>query len=323
MRLLFGTLRYRNSPVFYPAARFLLDGQPLLDALQLPLLLEEQRALDSPEGVHVLDFDFRPERIANSAHADVRVAAECPLFHVSGRDTDVAQDLAQCDQVVTCLFSGPQIRFPDNFHQWHAGAVEINQADLRAASVNLVDQAPGVLLDVHACNASALFLARGDELQRSIDAQRQVVLRDLVPLGQVRVHVILAVHLAVRRDLAVQRQSRQHCCFHGRPVHHWQRAGKSPANEADMSIWLGVRVARRASTVHLGLGQKLSVNLEADDDFVRGCGLLKNWCAGGQVSPRLLGPEPCERPGSLPPPAGTSAPVTAVLSRSRGKLAPD
>ena len=46
------------------------------------------------------------------------------------------------------------------------------------------------------------------DLEPAVRGQRQVVLRDLVALQQVRVGVVLAVELGVLRDLAVEGERR-------------------------------------------------------------------------------------------------------------------
>src|SRR5207249_7493605 len=67
-----------------------------------------------------------------------------------------------------------------------------------------VDQLARVLLEVDAPDAHPPL----PELEAAVDAHGQVVLADLVALGQVGVHVVLAVELGVPGDLAVQRERR-------------------------------------------------------------------------------------------------------------------
>ena len=63
--------------------------------------------------------------------------------------------------------------------------------------------------------AAADRLAVDRELEMSVERQRQVVLRDLVALGQVRVEVVLAVELGEGGDVAVQRERGAHREVHG------------------------------------------------------------------------------------------------------------
>jgi hypothetical protein len=66
-----------------------------------------------------------------------------------------------------------------------------------------VDQLPGVFLEVGAGDADLLAALDFDP---ALARERQVVLRDLVVLGQVGVEVVLPVELRVRRDRAVERE---------------------------------------------------------------------------------------------------------------------
>ena len=81
------------------------------------------------------------------------------------------------------------------------------------------------------------------DLQPAVVAQRQVVLADLVALGQVGIVVVLAVPLGEAGDLAVQGQGRLDGKLDRAAVHHRQRARHADAHRA------GLRVGRAPNFV--------------------------------------------------------------------------
>ena len=94
-------------------------------------------------------------------------------------------------------------------------------------------------------------------------ADRQVVLRNLVVLGHVRVEVVLAVELALRRDLAVEHQAGEGDEFEGVLVHHGQRARQAEAGRAGVDVRARAELHGTAAE-HLGAGFELDVDLQAD-----------------------------------------------------------
>ena len=93
-----------------------------------------------------------------------------------------------------------------------------------------MQQAAGVLLDVDAADADALLPRAGLDVDVTVDVQRQVVLRDLVALGQVGVHVVLAVEFRGLGHLAVEREPDGDAELDGATVGDGERAGKPEAN---------------------------------------------------------------------------------------------
>ena len=94
-------------------------------------------------------------------------------------------------------------------------------------------------------------------------ADRQVVLRNLVVLGHVGIEVILAVELAVGRDLAVEHQAGERGEFEGVAVHHGQGTGQAKAGRAGVGVG-GRTVLDGAAAEHLAMGLELDVDLQAD-----------------------------------------------------------
>ena len=194
-----------------------------------------------------LTSTLAPSRSHRLAHGDIGVAAERALLHVAGRDTDVAQDLAKGDQIVARFLRGAQIGLPDDLHQGHAGAVQIDQADLAADPIRAVNKPPGVFLDVDAGDPRPPRFPAGLEIEQPLTQSGKIVLGDLVALGEIWVEVILAVELAESRDLAVQREPGQDRGLDRRPVQHRKRPGKTRHRPGRRAYSAGARRIGRSS----------------------------------------------------------------------------
>ena len=114
-----------------------------------------------------------------------------------------------------------------------------------------------------ACAASSCH-----NVDLAVMAKRQVVLRNLVALGQIWVVVVLAIPLGVARDRTTERNADHHRHLNRGLVHHRQRAGQRAHHWIDQCVGRLV-VMRRMRRVghageHLGSGRELNVDLEAD-----------------------------------------------------------
>src|SRR4051794_8194795 len=106
-----------------------------------------------------------------------------------------------------------------------------------------------------------------------VAAKRNVVLRDLVALREVRIEVVLAVEDRAWRDLAAECQRDHQTEVHRLGVRDRQRAGVSQADRAGVDVRI---VAERQLTAaeHLGARPELHMDLETDDRLV---------CVGGRA----------------------------------------
>ena len=95
------------------------------------------------------------------------------------------------------------------------------------------------------------------------DADRLVVLGDLVRLREVRIEVVLAVELRARRDLAAEREAGHDRQPDGLAVQHRQHARVGEADRAGVAVGR-VAEAQLAAAEHLRARQQLDVDLEAD-----------------------------------------------------------
>src|SRR5712691_10654705 len=126
-----------------------------------------------------------------------------------------------------------------------------------------MDELARVLLQMHAPDA---HLARAD-LEQTVDAHRQVVLADLIALGQVGIHVVLAVELGVSRDRAVEGEGRLQTGLDRGAVRHGKDAGQAEADLAYVRVRWRIQRSHRAAAEHLRLRLRLDMYLNADHHF--------------------------------------------------------
>ena len=105
-------------------------------------------------------------------------------------------------------------------------------------------------------------------VSRPARRERQVVLADLVALGQVRVEVVLAVPAGRLRRRRLDGEPGRQDVLDGPAVDDRQRARQPEADRADVGVRGGAVVGRRAAAEHLGDGPQLAVHLDADDGLV-------------------------------------------------------
>src|SRR5690606_35808743 len=112
--------------------------------------------------------------------------------HLAVGDADVLEDGFDFFQKGLGFRCRGQVRFRDDFNQRNAGAVVIH---VRIIPRFTVEKLSGVFFDVNPVNADFLFAFFRLDFHIAVPAQGQVVLGDLVALGQVRVEVIFPVLL--------------------------------------------------------------------------------------------------------------------------------
>ncbi len=204
---------------------------------------------------------------AGRTQRHVGVDAERALLHLHVGDADRLQDAAQLVHVCTRLLRAAEVGPAHDLHERDAGAVVVDQrvigfVDAPAASD--VDGLAGVLLHVRALDADTESV----DLERSVDADRLVVLADLIVLRHVRVEVVLPVEHRAVRDRALQRLADAQRELHRPLAEHRQRAGQPQAHRADVRVGLGAELVLARAEQLRRRGQ-LDVHLEADHRLPR------------------------------------------------------
>ena len=270
-------LHVRRLRGFVPAAgRFGRVAQSLAGLLPdrvLPRGLVGHGPFHGPETVHVLDFhDGRGDAARGrvDVQIDVGVHPQAAFLHVAVGDAQVVQQQFQLGEIGLGLGRGAHVGLADDFQKRRARPVQVDAA-VGLTGYLVVHALARVFLEVGADDADPLGreLALGvGDLQPAVVAQRQVVLADLVALGQVGIVVILAVPLGGAGDPAVQRQGRLDRKLDRAAVHHRQHARHADAHRAGLRIGRGAE-PRAARAEHLARGEQLHVDFQADDDGVR------------------------------------------------------
>lgn len=122
------------------------------------------------------------------------------------------------------------VRLGDDFQQRGAGTVKV---DAGGAAEVFVQAFAGVFFQVRAGDPDTLDGAvfQGD-IQVALADDRQVHLADLVPLGQVRVEVVLAREHVALADFGINGQAEHARHAHGFLVQHRQYAGHAQVYQA-------------------------------------------------------------------------------------------
>ncbi|MPN30553.1 hypothetical protein SDC9_178024 [bioreactor metagenome] len=121
----------------------------------------------------------------------------------------------------------------------------------------------GVLFHVHPLDRDHVLLAVDLDGDLAVDAQRLVVLGDLVVLGHVGIEVVLARESAPAGDIAAQAEPDPDRRFARLLVDHRQRAGQPQADRTGVGVRLAAELGRAAAP-HLGRGAEFDVHFEAE-----------------------------------------------------------
>ena len=259
----------RLAAVVGPAARLLGERLRGVERGRLAVDLVFDRPLDRAERVHVLDLDPGPERLRPAlAQRHVRLDPHLAPFHVGVRCADRAQEQLQLLGVAPGLLGRADVGIGHDLHQRCAGAVEVDQADLASIRIGGMDELRGVLLEVRPRDPDGERALRRLDRQPAGRGERQVVLADLVALGQVRVEVVLAVPARGVRGRGLDREAGRQDMLHGTAIDDRQRARQAEADRADVAVRGGAVVGRGAGAEHLRGRPQLAVDLDADDGLV-------------------------------------------------------
>ena len=185
--------------------------------------------------------------VPRAAQRDIGLHAHLTPFHVGIGGADGPQEELELLRIAAGLFGGPDDRLGDDLHQRRARAVEVDEADLPAVGVGPVDELGGVLLEMRAGDPDRERPVRGVDGQAAPRCQRQVVLADLVALGQVRVEVVLAVPAGGRRGRRLDRGAGREDMLHGSPIDRRQGARQAEADRADVRVRARRRRRRSSS----------------------------------------------------------------------------
>jgi hypothetical protein len=124
----------------------------------------------------------------------------------------------------------------------------------------------GVLFNMDPLNAYAFFAGSRFNIHMTMLTKGHVILGNLERLDQVRIEIVLAVHLALFRYFGVESESGLDCELNSPLVDDRQCAGKAKTDRAAVRIDV-TAVGRRAAAEHLGGRREFRVDLETDQGF--------------------------------------------------------
>ena len=194
----------------------------------------------------------------------VCIAAERAFLHVAVTDFQVTYERVNLARIGHGFFRAAHVGFGHDFEQRRAGAVQIDTAHIREL---VVDRFAGVFLEVRAGNAYFLVFAlgRADKDMAAAD-DRQLVLRNLVTLGQIGVEIILARKNRVMIDFGFDGNAEADRHADRFAVQHRQHARQAEIDRAGLGVRFGAKRGRRTGE-YFTFGRELRVNLEPDDAF--------------------------------------------------------
>ena len=169
------------------------------------------------------------------SYRNVGVAAKAAFFHVAVADAEILENLPERPQISDGFRRGAQIGLADDFQEWHAGAIQVDQA---GGTVGVVNIFAGVFLHMNPRQANAFFHAIHFDVDMTAGANRQFVLTDLITLRQIRIEIVFAGEDARGRDLAVRRQARLDGKFDDPLIENRQNTGESGTNRTGILIGL-------------------------------------------------------------------------------------
>jgi hypothetical protein len=265
MRVLLGPHRRRLVGIGVPEPGFLDDRPSGTQDLLLPRRFVGERFLQAAEAVHVLYFDlgtqfgltFRPQ-------GNVGVAAQGALFHVAIAHFKIFKYLLETHEVGVGFLRTADIGFAHDLDERRTAAVDVEE---RIAGVLVVDEFSRVFFQVDAGDADGFFRSVNRYGERTADADRHIVLGNLVSLGEVGIEIIFPGENRFRRNGAPYRKSHPDRHGNGLAVDGGQRAGQPEADRTTVGVR---RFPERHGTAaeQFCFCQKLGMHFEPRDHFV-------------------------------------------------------
>jgi len=224
----------------------------------LPGHLEGEGLLDALVGGDVLDLDP-----LGPLEGDVCVHTEAAL-PLAVEDAEVLEDRPEFVQEPACLLRGAHVRFGDDLEERDARPVVIDERVLRPTRD--VDEPARVLFEVHPGDPDDLLVPLVVlDLDRPLDRERFVVLRDLVGLREVGVEIVLPGELRLFRDRHTECFCDAEAVLDRLSVDPRERSGQAETDRTAVGVRLVVAVVRRAPAEEFRRGRELDVDLEPDD----------------------------------------------------------
>ena len=188
--------------------------------------------------------------------------------------------LAEPAEELGGLGGRPHVGLADDLDERHAAPVVVDVGATIGVGETLVQRLTRVLFHVDARQADVLGLTLDSDVEAATQCERQLVLRDLIALRQVRIEVVLAREHRSRLDIAAARECGLDRVVDGLTIEHGKRAWQAQAHGTDLRVRRGAELGAAAAE-DLRARLQLGVDFEADDGFP---------VAHRQESPTPVGP---------------------------------
>jgi len=114
---------------------------------------------------------------------------------------------------------------------------------------------------------NALLFAIHHDVNKATHGQRELIHRNLIPLWEIRIEIILSGKKAIRSNSAGGRQTQFDCELHRLPVDHRKRAGLSGTHRTGLCIRFFPECGG-TTTEYFRSGQELCMDFQADNRFI-------------------------------------------------------
>ena len=126
------------------------------------------------------------------------------------------------------------------------------------------------LVDTHRLRIGAAILSRHLDLYRTIPADGQIQLRDLIVLRVIGIEIIFSVKFTILCDGTIRRKTYCHRIFYHLFIQHRERSRHTGTHRAGVGVG---SAAERCGTAaeYFRLRGKLYMNFQTDDGFILFC----------------------------------------------------
>ena len=294
------SLQHGHQTFVIPASRLLHshahDSARRKKLVELPFGLMANRTIHGSKTVEVLNFDYWRSKLPTVGgidhEVDVGLETHVALLHDPLGHPEKSADGTKFPSEGHHVFGTIEIGFGHDFEQRRTGSVEIHQTSgVSNATGKLVTEFPRVLLKMGSGDSDPAYPPVGvgthrRNIDRTVETQREVVLTDLVALGQIRIGVVFSIPLGMRRDGAPQGHAHHRRHLDGAAVHDRQTAGQGGHQGIDQGVGFGVLKLRTSriprSSEHFRASGQLNVDLQTDDES--GGGDIVSGEAGGHAA---------------------------------------
>ena len=234
MRLFLAAHRASEACIRIVQAGFLTNRAARLEHGDLPVNFIMQRPFHKAERVDVLKFGPGAERsFAEWPDGHIGITAERPFLHIAVADFQGPDEGVEFLQISNRFTGRTQIRFGDDFQQRRAGAIQVNPRHFVKV---LVKRLSGIFFEMGPGDPDTFTACVRRNLKAAAADNRNLVLTDLITLGQIRVEVIFPGKDRHPIDRCANRKTKSGGHKRSLAVHHRKHAGQADIDCTGLGI---------------------------------------------------------------------------------------